>query len=176
MPNWCDNELTMEGTPEDVEKVFEFMKTAECEFDFNQAIPYPQKYKEMDDERERLGYKEFHEKYGENASDGYNAGGYDWCIENWGTKWNACEPHRERDVMQFETAWSPPSPIVIALAKKFQSVSFYLEYFEGGMGFAGGFSCLSLESQEDYDYDEPFEAGKVSHEWFTNDYQGRRGG
>ena len=176
MPNWCENELRIDGTSEDVEKVFEFIKTEKSIFDFNQLIPYPQEYTEMDDEAATLGYEEFHKKYGENAKDGYNSGGYNWCIKSWGTKWNACSPRREGDAMIFDTAWSPPQPVVIALAKMFPTVSFHLEYFEGGMGFAGGFSCMSLEYQKDDDMGEPLEPGKVYREWFTNEYAGRKGG
>ena len=173
MPNHCDNELTMSGTMSDIEEVFAYMKTEECDFDFNQVIPYPQKYKEMDDERARLGYKEFHEKYGADVKDGYNAGGYDWCIENWGTKWNAYSIKFDRLSVRFDTAWSPPEPVIIALAKKFPNVSFHLEYFECGVGFAGGFSCYG---EDDWYMDDEFVPGTQSDEWFTNEYCGNRGG
>ncbi len=45
---------------------------------------------------------------------------YDWQIENWGTKWNAYEQSLE-DLgygvleLRFDTAWSPPFPIIEAL-------------------------------------------------------------
>lgn len=42
---------------------------------------------------------------------------YTWSIDNWGTKWNACETHVSYDdndfgVVHFDTAWSYPEPII----------------------------------------------------------------
>lgn len=54
-------------------------------------------------------------------------------------------------------------------------MTFSLEYFEKGMGFCGGFQCIS---QVEW-YNEggnPWEAGKVTDEWRFNDYLGTRGG
>jgi hypothetical protein len=54
---------------------------------------------------------------------------YEWCCENWGTKWNACASAIEHDLeddlqehevtVQFETAWCEPMPIFEALHEKF---------------------------------------------------------
>ena len=41
---------------------------------------------------------------------------YDWCCENWGTKWNACEVYVSNRMISFQTAWSAPDPIYEALA------------------------------------------------------------
>lgn len=41
---------------------------------------------------------------------------YDWCCENWGTKWNACEVCMGRDSISFQTAWSVPDPILEAFS------------------------------------------------------------
>jgi len=41
---------------------------------------------------------------------------YDWCCENWGTKWNACEVYVDEDSISFQTAWSVPDPILEAFA------------------------------------------------------------
>ena len=42
---------------------------------------------------------------------------YDWCNQNWGTKWNACycRTIEEDPEIYFDTAWSPPDGIVDAL-------------------------------------------------------------
>ena len=40
---------------------------------------------------------------------------YEWCIENWGTKWNACESDLQGNVMYFDTAWSCPIPVLTRL-------------------------------------------------------------
>src|SRR5262249_32909329 len=94
MPNWCENDLTVKG-PKD--KVQEFIQRAEgpngC-LDFNAFVPYPERFLALDkaaeewDDRNRND-PELH--YGDRPKDGFNQGGYEWCIANCGTKWNACE-------------------------------------------------------------------------------------
>ena len=42
---------------------------------------------------------------------------YDWSIENWGTKWNACDCFDNGDYIEFETAWSLPHPVYAKLAE-----------------------------------------------------------
>lgn len=41
---------------------------------------------------------------------------YQWCINNWGTKWNACEVFVDDNCISFQTAWSVPDPILEAFA------------------------------------------------------------
>jgi hypothetical protein len=60
---------------------------------------------------------------------------YDWCIDNWGTKWNAIydefqEKNNDPHVIHFVTAYHPPIPVMNALACKYPKVSFSLEYFD----------------------------------------------
>ena len=38
---------------------------------------------------------------------------YDWCCENWGTKWNSMHG----DAYSFDTAWAPPVPIFNRIAE-----------------------------------------------------------
>ena len=53
---------------------------------------------------------------------------YEWCVKNWGTKWNGCDSWLEDDILHFDTAWSPPIPVLIALSKKYPNNEFYLEF------------------------------------------------
>jgi hypothetical protein len=39
--------------------------------------------------------------------------------------------------LEFDTAWSPPIPVIEKLAELFPDHAFELQYFEGGMGFSG---------------------------------------
>ena len=77
---------------------------------------------------------------------GFNWLGYDWAIENWGTKWGAVDPllyvsvvaaddDCEQAAYRFATAWSPPTPIVAALAKRFPNVRFTLDGYERGAAY-----------------------------------------
>lgn len=61
---------------------------------------------------------------------------YDWSCNNWGTKWNAARTKIiNSDIIQFETAWSVPEPIIIKLSKMFPDLKLELWYhYEGGFG------------------------------------------
>jgi hypothetical protein len=115
MPNWNENELTITG-PE-VHKVLEAIRSETIDdqdlriLDFNRIIPYPQMYRDMDkrageyqeklaaiakDDPQRKGKLEaLGAEYGVEPGapwikDGFNSGGYEWCCDNWATKWQPC--------------------------------------------------------------------------------------
>lgn len=112
MPNWCENDLIVTGKREDVEAFLAAAsgfdhgadkKTEENPLCFDKFIPYPQKFLDMDaaaekrreeikamseEERAKLKQDELWPK------DGYNQGGYEWCVANWGTKWCACHTRK----------------------------------------------------------------------------------
>ena len=81
---------------------------------------------------------------------------YEWCIVNWGTKWEACDLELSDGIITFETAWSPATPIVEKLATSFPMLTFTYKYFEPGISLAG-MNCYSKGScvlSESYDYSE----------------------
>lgn len=49
---------------------------------------------------------------------------FGWCVEYWGTKWNASEVKIKDNVISFETAWAYPTKVLIALSKKFNTIKF----------------------------------------------------
>lgn len=132
-PNWCENELTIKGKKKDLDK---FKSKLKDKLDFNDFIPYPENFRMLDEKA-----RKHEEKTGNWIKDGYNSGGYQWCCENWGTKWNAsnCEVTKDEKkvLFRFDTAWSPPIPVIIAMSKKFPKLRFNLRYWEGGMGVKG---------------------------------------
>jgi hypothetical protein len=199
MPNWCENSLTITGP--DVKKVLEYIRSDNCILDFNKIIPYPKMYLDMD-----LRSQEYEKKRNailkENSEDklealyaeygvtpdtpwlknGFNSGGYEWCLDNWGTKWNSgdvqlstradpskpmrktlkcayCQTVHKTESMivltckacgaalpdeepiqaylEFNTAWSPPIPVIEKLASIFSDHVFEIQYHEGGIGFNG---------------------------------------
>jgi hypothetical protein len=203
MPNHCENDLYISGNAEDIAALLKHIGADQDppQFDFNTIVPYPEKLKQMDDEshaiHERLRefrdlhgmeygkkheelFKDYIAKWG-TGNDGYNNGGYEWCLENWGTKWgayDACRRDYNREYsnhvcLTFRTAWSPPAiDILKKLHILFPAVSLNLEYFECGMGYCGGVSFLSKEDA----YDDDWEPGTPVNEWRLKGYRGSRGG
>ena len=149
MPNYCFNEITIKGPKAKVMELVNLMKgqgrhgDGKYEFDFNKAIPYPEHFQKMDDFATRFYNMNIRCKCMP-IHDGYNKGGYDWCISNWGTKWNTMSSalnlkhYKNGNSVahySFDTAWSPCVPVVQALADRFLELKFKIHYKEEGVGF-----------------------------------------
>ena len=52
---------------------------------------------------------------------------YEWCCEHWGTKWNAFEEDIGNDYIAFQTAWCPPTPILLLLSRELPDMEIELE-------------------------------------------------
>lgn len=130
MPNHCENDLIITGNVDAVTTVLEKVEGGvedhnKIYLDFNKIIPMPSAY---------------------SSDDGW----YEWCIENWGTKWNAYwfgekleekikkgNKTKLKVTLTFSTAWSPPTPVIEALITHFPACEFDLKYYECGCAFKG---------------------------------------
>lgn len=64
---------------------------------------------------------------------------YDWCIENWGTKWNAYSNEQEdEDTIIFETAWSNPEPVMLKLSEMYPEATIEHWWADEDMGSNDG--------------------------------------
>jgi len=59
---------------------------------------------------------------------------YEWCIENWGTKWDACRVCYDENRIVFETAWSSPASILVAISKGLKNDEFELQFADEDFG------------------------------------------
>ena len=73
---------------------------------------------------------------------------YDWSIENWGTKWNACGTvpverlsygNYQTLTYCFDTAWDTPREIITALWVQWPDLEFGGGYVHEGYEGCGGF-------------------------------------
>ena len=116
MPNWCHNEVTVQGEKKHVKEFMDFVKSDKQEFDFEKIVPLPN-----------------------------GKWDYDWCLSNWNTKWNACDVEKEvvdefhEVTYTFETAWSPPENILRVLKEKFEESDLFISWFyrEDGQELCG---------------------------------------
>ncbi len=102
--------------------------------------------------------EQFVKENGKSPKDGFNDGGYSWCCRNWGTKWGICNAQLIAKSYKsswnyikyaFDTAWSPPIPLIKKMSDLFPELHFELRYFEGGMGFNGILICVGGTIKED---------------------------
>ena len=151
MPNHCETDLYISGPKEEIDRMFELVgldNKEDPKFDFSKIIPFPD----------------------------HMQNGYEWCVANWGTKWNAYDVlFRNYDnhiIVTFQTPWRPPIPVLLRLHVLFPLLTFNVEYFEHGVECAGGFTLYSkLEHYEDTEW----KVGVKTHEWEAK-YKGCRGG
>ena len=81
---------------------------------------------------------------------------YDWCVGNWGTKWDITDPvvldDTEEDAITigFDTAWGPPIEAFRHWAEQDGRVTYRLIYIETGMAFTGWHSYDGEYFDEDF--------------------------
>lgn len=81
---------------------------------------------------------------------------YEWCTNNWGTKWNAYGYDEGTDYsasgnLHFQTAWSAPHPVIKKLAQMYPDIIFEHEWADEDIGVNCGRKCYSNgECTEEY--------------------------
>lgn len=163
MPNHCQNTLWVVGKPRDVKKFLDvaknprFGKKSEKPdwngkfhkddrewriFERNHPCPEElrntqsvwhgdKKLQKKQDEIEKANEK----KYG-------SKNWYDWCCDNWGTKWGDYETHLESSGRNgarftFDTAWCPGSKGLEKISSLHPELVFVNAYEESGSDFVG---------------------------------------
>ena len=176
MPNWCNNTLRL--THEDPKMIARANDAlARGEF-FNEFVPVPKELFETaassatDEKLTNANIKKF----------GY-ASWYDFCINEWGTKWDTdChsvdiyDEHPDTLDAVFDTAWAPP----IQFYEKIEKMGFQVEakYYESGMCFAGiyteglddyyelsGMSAAEVEQKIPEELDAEFGISDTMYQW-----------
>ena len=149
MPNWCHNRITIFGDDESEKKLKEIEETFRKAQPFNEIFPIPD-FKTIPNEKGELPKIEQHKNdKGEvvwetfNFPDGTNDDRwYHWCIDNWGTKWDADMhdiEYNDSEILEltFNTAWSPPEGVMEKLREKYPDLSFQCFYDEPGCEISG---------------------------------------
>jgi len=140
MPNWCNNvvELAHED-PAMLERAKAALNRGEFLQEF---IPVPASLHIV---AGCVGDPDEQKKLEEDTARNIEVHGYgnwyDYCVNEWGTKWDVggdgmtCEIENGRISTSFDSAWAPP----IAAYEKLTDLGFSVRayYYEGGMCFAG---------------------------------------
>lgn len=83
---------------------------------------------------------------------------YEWALEKWGTKWNAYSIEEREGCLKFETAWSPPHPVIEFLAKQFPGEKILHQWADEDIGHNCGTRtyeegrCLTMEPPDAVDF------------------------
>ena len=201
MPNHCSNYLELSADPSNRKAVSQLSKFVdnsiipnEDRFTFEGVLPMPEglklttsptrivsekERKEQLEKNKTANFKSYPltEKMQKQLIDKYGYDNwYDWCCDNWGTKWDAYDCYVSESLkdycsISFDTAWSPPIPYYLALSKKYPLLRIEIEYSEIGMDFAGRQTYIGGELIDDvemtcseYEYLEDYPS------WFDRFY------
>lgn len=96
----------------------------------------------------------------------YNDDWYEWNVKNWGTKWGAKElffnvyDNRDGVTITFDTAWSPPTPVLDAICELGLDVK--ADFWEHEGGYKGTYDNGVVESKERPEEGEDLQVGWCS--------------
>jgi len=129
MPNWCYNRLVIGGDGKEVKKVLNFVQGKNGILDFNKIIPMPKEIEDSTKEStiDAITLQQKKQNKKPESKKGMPSW-YEWSVQNWGTKWNCSEASLESTnpvTIRFDTAWSPPVPVIVALGAMFPKVSLH---------------------------------------------------
>ena len=161
MPNWCYNRMNVTGDRESLVKLTEAiarehdpslaettMGVKQVDYDLSVLFPVPEELRisamffntETDDPE----YQELLKKYEANKAKYGHTTWYDWCINNWSTKWSPRieewtindYPNGSEIYAYYETAWSPADGLICEVSKQFPTLLFVVSSDEEGRSFS----------------------------------------
>jgi hypothetical protein len=121
---------------------------------------------EKDAELIAFGAKAYSNKQKYGATDWYH-----WCSSDlpgrWGTKWNSTpmdDPHiyDGSNRIEFQTAWSPPEPVIVRLSEMFPDAQFRNAWADEDIGMNVG--EITYQEGEAIEYDVPSGGSKEAYE------------
>ena len=151
MPNHCRNRVTISAHEGKEDQFKSVLKAFESDQPFQSLHPQPDWPNVPNDKGELSALKEHKNADGKvvfttrEFPDGTaDERWYDWCYQNWGTKWDAYD-RSEGDIdeecgyaeFEFHTAWGPADGVYNKIAEDYPDVSVSWFYDEPGMEFAG---------------------------------------
>ena len=165
MPNWCSNRVTVwSDNTSDMQEFKELVKGENGRpFSFNSIIPMPEELHTVQSpvrimtEEEIEEYKKKHsdsewmigtlpitQEYSDELDAKYGDNNwYDWCINNWGVKWDCADGTITEEfadlelTSRFDTPWGPPQEIYNYLEARFPEIHIQWFWDEPGMEQAG---------------------------------------
>jgi hypothetical protein len=140
MPNWCSNSITISGSTETIKTLWDDAQANWKNNDYgllDAMVPMPTALKGTTSPAPLDGSQP--------AVDGYD-NWYDWCVANWGTKWDVSDEGLEyvdngdgtsSITGYMDTAWAPPIEAYNKFLDDMDGCSIEATYHEPGMDFLG---------------------------------------
>ncbi len=138
MPNWCNNQIEIQGEKEQLDAFEKFLTDNNGKNWFDFFSPCPEELLKVESpNRSEKSTQALVEKYG-------HSDWYSWSLENWGCKWNCDVGDWSRNgddsiSFWFDSPWGPP----VILYEKIENdhdLIVNAGYHEEGMAFVGRYS------------------------------------
>jgi len=179
MPNWVYNGLTIEGSPEDINKIktqlnkpfsvihdswnVESGQMEKKPTSYNNPIFAFWNITKPTDLDTYFGPQPKHDPNKPIAFDSDHW--YDWNVRNWGTKWDVANqdndsPYNDTTIEEtdkavvytFNTAWSVPLPALVSLSSQYPEAILHLFYQEE-TGWGGEYQIMNGKTIREMSYD-----------------------
>jgi len=157
MPNYITNKLSFTGDNKKIKDLLDNVRGTKSDFDFESFYPIPEELKNTSsptrivsneelkkwvDRRDKGELTDYEllcmpmtEKRSKQLIKKYGADNwYDWCCDNWGTKWGSCDDENCGDTIELTTAWNTPTAAMIVLSKLHPQVEILVRYFDEDFG------------------------------------------
>lgn len=107
------------------------------------------------DDSPKMRVIKFGERYHRNIEEFGAPTWYEWCIDQWGTKWNASrtEIMYEKKTIRFATAWSNPYPVIERLSEMFPDIDMEVKYADEDIGYNCGAYTINGNTIEEQKID-----------------------
>ena len=137
MPNWCSNSITIQGSTETIKTLWDEAQAEDSGL-LNAMKPMPKALEGTTSPSPTTGTPQ-------PMVDGVD-NWYQWCVNNWGTKWDVDveglefvdnEDGTSQITGWFDSAWGPPIEAYNAFLDDMDGCSIEATYHEPGMDFAG---------------------------------------
>lgn len=185
MPNWVRHNVVIRGNKEDIARCYEHITKGGENFSFRNIIPRAEELEvtagsishlgeewgKLTTDKEREEFCEKHkitrdedkallQVYADNIKKYGFPTWYEWSIENWGTKWDVdadFECHGGTIELHFDTAWSTPIKVFIALSKQYPTINIYAAFADEDLGWNCGEyeikgGMVTSEKEGDFDF------------------------
>ena len=162
MPNWCYQQFTVYGKPEDLRAFAAASQYKQQEesgywatrFGLNHLFPIPEKLSKTVSgwSGDPAQQAEYERAFAENMAEFGHKDWYDWALDNWSTKWGACDfqwrSHEFDSGISildsetelngyFESAWGPASGLIKKISGDFPNLVFSIIFTEESNAFVG---------------------------------------
>lgn len=196
MPNWTTNNLTVRGlspeeqsefkkhvlgedlfdhyfpTPKELTYYVSIVESIKAQREVGQSYPW---WSERSEEQREHWLNQFTEqKAVQHLIDKYGvADGYNWNINNWGTKWDIADSYvvsskPSEFICYFNTAWSPPIGALTEISKRFPNATFDMTYVEESVDFCG---ANRFENGVDKEF-KSADPSTLREEWYAKHHPG----